>query len=250
MIIIIGYFCYLFPTSATDAYGTRLALAGKFLLAAPEDSDAASLVTWGAPCTSSFRRWTHRPTHPLIDLWTEPMPSGSVQTRVHERAEEPGVANVSLHTHSAQKGLTEACVTAGSEQRTTTNTAVWHPVGGLVTPIFLTRQESPLCVSALCRHGGLRPDSKAWQVRNTSTKYKQELAAIQGFISRLSQLCQLELVTEEELQNHHKRWRGWKHHLQHKQELQCLSRDLLVWEKACCNLLGHALHPGRAFRDC
>lgn len=45
MMIIIGYFCYLFSTSATDAYGTRLALAGKFLLAAPEDSDAASLVT-------------------------------------------------------------------------------------------------------------------------------------------------------------------------------------------------------------
>jgi len=45
MIIIIGYFWYLFPTSATDAYGTRLALAGKCWLAAPEDSDAASLVT-------------------------------------------------------------------------------------------------------------------------------------------------------------------------------------------------------------
>lgn len=45
MIIIIGYFCYLFPTSATDVYGTRLALAGKSLLAASEDSNAASLVT-------------------------------------------------------------------------------------------------------------------------------------------------------------------------------------------------------------
>lgn len=91
-------------------------------------------------------------------------------------------------------------------------------------------------------------------IGDTSAKSKPELAALQGFILLMSQLCQLELVIKEELQKlYHKCWRDWERHIWCKQELQSCDRTSLtfaVWEKTWCGLLQHSLILPQPRRQC
>lgn len=148
--------------------------------------------------------------------------------------------------HKCHKGMTWVCVTGGGNKSwlgPQQTLALWHPTGDLVTLVVPTRQEHSSCVCLPLTVAGalFKGLTSGTQVQ----KSKPELAALQGFILLLSQLCQLELVIKEELQKWYcKRWRDWERHVLHKQELQSCGRTSLtfaMWEKTSCGLLQHSL---------
>lgn len=68
-----------------------------------------------------------------------------------------------------------------------------------MTLVVPTRQECLSCMHLPHTVAGARGLVQRLDISDTSAKSKPELAALQGFILLLSQLCQLELVIEGEL---------------------------------------------------
>lgn len=122
--------------------------------------------------------------------------------RTHKRRNAAEV-NISIRMHPAiGKGWHEFAspkeISGGLDHNKRLQSGI--PLEILWLRVVLTRQEHPVCICLPCAVTGAWGLIQRLDIRNTSAKWKQELAALQGLILLMSQLCQLELVMEEEPQ--------------------------------------------------
>lgn len=172
------------------------------MLHTPHSPDLHSEISSPAALGSELWQPLDQATPPS-HLCIKPLLSGFAQTRAHVQVEECwGGQHRPSHALSHQKGMTQVCITGGGNKSwlgPQQTLACWHPIGDLVTLVVPTRQECPSCMHLPHTVAGARGLVQRLDISDTSAKSKPELAALQGFILLLSQLCQLELVIEGEL---------------------------------------------------